>query len=67
MDALDRWDKEQPAGEVMTQLQEVASIVTRLVPQFPLSRAHTVLVCLLTHITEIRDLGEERCKAIKSS
>jgi len=49
---MDRWDKEQPAGEVMTQLQEAASIVTRLVRQVPPSRAHTVLVSLLTHITE---------------
>ena len=49
---MDRWDKEQATGEVMTQLQEAANIVTRLVRQVPPSRAHTVLVSLLTHMTE---------------
>ena len=49
---MDRWDKEQPAGEVMTQLQEATDTVARLVRQIPPSRTHTVLVSLLSHMTE---------------
>jgi len=58
---MDRWDKEQPAGEVLSEIQEAANMVTGLVSRVPPSRAHTVLVSLLGRIHEAqRELrGEE--------